>query len=242
MGTSNNTIANSENHGKKSANPKGEFVELKMSLKQPAWHVMVLGIFTFKLYFIYWAYKNWRDLSNHLSKAHCRTAGNTKSDTKGDTNSPSVAEPASSETLLEKLLPEHLASFKDCSPFLRTVVILFPYLNNYLLFTLALGIARLVPDKNSLLSRHPYLCSFALVATWIAFSLSAFLPNAYYLIFLLGVLPLALLQHWLNSYWDSVEENGLLTRHAFSFKELSSIIVGALALGYIVTSFFLGIK
>jgi hypothetical protein len=41
------------------------------SLQQPAWHVVVLGVVTFGLYLVYWAYKNWRDLEqkNAVGKA-----------------------------------------------------------------------------------------------------------------------------------------------------------------------------
>lgn len=142
--------------------------------------------------------------------------------------------------ILEKFLPEHLASFKDCSAILRAVVSLFPYINNYLYFTLLLGIARLHPNPNSLVSKHPYVCSFSLLAATVTLSMLAFLPQAFYLLYLLSVIPMAIAQAWLNRYWDSAEEAGLLTRHGFSLKELVVIIAGALCMGYIVASFIMG--
>lgn len=227
-----------------------------ISLRQPPWHVWVLGAATFKLYLVYWAYKNWRDLSTHVSEELRRTS--TESDavdakdavdatvasTNPDTSTISSDQqsPASPvlEGFLSRLAPDHLASFRDCSPALRAIWMFVPYVNNYLLLTLALGIARIHPDKNSLVARRPLLCSFAAVFATITLSMLSVLPGAWYLLFLLCILPAAVMQAWLNSYWKAVEPDGLLYRAAFTLRELVVLAVGALYLGYIIVGFLMG--
>lgn len=231
-----------ETDGKKG--PDAE-AELKLSLKQPVWHVLVLTVLTLKMYFIYWCYKNWRDLSRDVA---CRTrqledsAGSLDAiatpAAEASNTSPAMVE--QQEDLVAKLLPAHLSSFKDTSPILRAIGVVVPYLNNYLFFTLALGIAKLSPNKRSMVASHPVICSLLILSAWITLSLLAFLPGALYFTFLLCVVPVAIVQHWLNKYWDAVEEKGLLTRHGFTFGEMVVIIAGALALGYLVSSFIMG--
>ncbi len=213
-------------------------------MKQPVWHVIVLAIVSFKLYFIYWAYKNWRDLCAFAEKASSQgEPGSGASVEAGQRGQ--AALPIS---LFEKILPAHLSSFKNASPHLRGLLCFVPYLNNYLFFTLALGIARLDPDKKSFAATHPYLSALAMVLLLSGLSMLSLLPEllhlpqAFYLLFFLFVIPLALVQNCLNRFWDSVEEPGLLTRHGFSLKELLSIILGGLYLGYVVSGFLLDRK
>ncbi|MBZ0186946.1 MAG: hypothetical protein K8F91_11930, partial [Candidatus Obscuribacterales bacterium] len=44
------------------AEPSPVFKGHDYSRQQPAWHVMVISLFTFSLYLPYWFYKTWRDL------------------------------------------------------------------------------------------------------------------------------------------------------------------------------------
>ncbi|MBY0358375.1 MAG: hypothetical protein K2W82_10275 [Candidatus Obscuribacterales bacterium] len=192
-----------------------------MSLKQPAWHVIVLSIATFKLYFIYWCYKNWRDLSAH--------------NVPQQTNKPPSG-------FIESLSPQHLSSFQDVSPMLRTLGVLIPYVNNYLYLTLALGIARLLPDASSWPSKHPLAAACFIVGASIAFDLLAFLGGAWYLLSFISVIPLAIVQHWLNKYWDAREPKGLLTRHGFTAWEIGAIVTGSVLLGFIAVGFALNLK
>lgn len=235
-----------------------------MSLKQPVWHVLVLGMLTFKIYLVYWVYKNWRDLAEQQTKNAyagkslttvealgvssstekqnlAQTSDNKISDNNISDNIGADGPPqelTQNKSLLESISPKHLESFKDCSPHIRAVLWLIPYVNDYLFFTLACGIARL-QNGTSFVAKHPI--SWALTMTAASFLLSylVFLKDAYYLLFLLSVVPAAFVQHELNKYWDSVEKPGLLTRHGFSGKELVGLIAGALYIGFILCSFLL---
>ena len=224
--------------------------ELKLSLKQPVWHVLLLTVVTFKLYFIYWCYKNWRDLSRLIDADKAQTAEgpfrgeamprplhNTQADT--DKDATAELSKASNDDLISKLLPDHLASFKDASPFLRAFGVMIPYLNAYLFFTLTLGIARLQSAK-SFAGDHPIICSTLIVFAWITLSMLSVLPGAYFFLFSLCAIPLAFVQHWVNKFIDTKEEKGLLMRHGFTGGEMVVVIVGALWFGYLVSAFIMG--
>lgn len=143
---------------------------------------------------------------------------------------------------MSDFLPDQLASFRNASPMLRTVGMLFPVINDYLYFTQILGIARLHPDKQSQAAKAPMFWALSLSFMSILLCLLAFLPGALYFLFLLSVIPTAIAQHWLNAYWDSQEEKGLLTRHGFSLGELFGIVVGGLLIGFIGCSFLFNIN
>ncbi len=257
-----NEISNGETNGGSTrelqAAPQSEKnEELKLSLKQPVWHVLLLTVVTFKLYFIYWCYKNWRDLSRLIDAeglgwgdAMRRPVEDTLPPTeKAQTATASLHEAnkdttaelskAGNDDLISKLLPDHLASFKDASPFLRAFGVAIPYLNAYLFFTLTLGIARLQTAK-SFAGDHPIICSTLIVFAWITLSMLSILPGAYFFLFSLCAIPLAFVQHWVNKFIDSKEEKGLLMRHGFTGGEMVVVIVGALWFGYLVSAFIMG--
>ncbi len=253
--------------------------EDRLSLKQPAWQVMVLTVLTFGLYFIYWCYKNWRDLSAQMGRCDLESHQNqglagTKEPKMGaqesalsssgtspvhETDHDRDAEPlahnpdsnvlenvvknkserAESPGLIESLLPAHLSNFKNASPMIRSIFTMVPIVTHYMFYTLTLGIARIQPKKYSTVASHPVLCSLAIVFAWITLSCLSTLHGPLYLAFFLNVIPLAIVQHWLNRYWDSVEDAGLITRHGFTFKELLTVIVGALYFGFIVSGFLI---
>lgn len=125
---------------------------------------------------------------------------------------------------------------------LRTLGVLIPYVNNYLYLTLALGIARLLPDASSWPSKHPLAAACFIVGASIAFDLLAFLGGAWYLLSFISVIPLAIVQHWLNKYWDAREPKGLLTRHGFTAWEIGAIVTGSVLLGFIAVGFALNLK
>lgn len=254
----NDQTAQTESAGKKEKGDADCFV--KLSLKQPVWHVIVLGVFTFKLYLIYWCYKNWRDLGAErrksqpaLSEPNLETAGvldkdesafakaaGAKADSGPDSGPETRPAAGKEDSLIERCLPEHLSSFKDTSPMLRAILTVVPYLQNYMYFTLIMGIARLNPNKDSFVFKHPLISAFALVFISISCSYLAFLPKAYYLLFLLGVIPMAIAQHWLNQYFDEKEKKGLLMRHGFTVAEMVCIIAGGLYLGFLGAAFMMG--
>ncbi len=192
-----------------------------LSLRQPAWHVLLLGVLTCKLYLVYWYYKNLRDLSRHM-----------KATTEAEM-------PDSSRGLLYYLLPEHLSKFREASLLLRTICACIPYINDYLFLTIALGVARLQP-KDSFVGKHPVTIAALLVVFSVALSLQAFQHGAWYFLYFLSVLPAMFVQHLLNKYWDTAEPTGLLCRAGFTLGELVIIIVGALFLGFIIAGFIMG--
>lgn len=193
---------------------KAEDKEAPDSLKQPAWHVLVLSCVTITFYLIYWCYKNWRDLSQQ--EAAVSAAGQ-------------VDEAAS------------LKPFKNISPMLRGIGMFVPGLNIFLCLTQVLAIAQLVPDEKALPRRRPLLAAgLVMVPNVSLLVLFNFAPPLFFG-GLLAAVPLAVVQHWLNQYWDKVEPPGRAMRHAFSIKELIVIIFGGMLVGLIVAGTMLGI-
>lgn len=153
------------------------------------------------------------------------------------------AEPTSTRQLgfFEALAPGHLSSFENMSPHLRMLGMLAPYVNDYLFFTLLLGIAKRHPNSENVIAKHPVLWSVFLSFFAFALFLLCLLPGAFYLLFLLSAIPVFWAQSVVNEYWDQ-EERGqtLIVRQAFTGKEIVVTIAGALCLGFIVTGFIIG--
>lgn len=160
-------------------------------------------------------------------------------ESQSDSESQAITPAQAKDDLVSKLLPDHLATFKDASPLLRGMVVAIPYLGAYLFFTLTLGIARLHPGQ-SFVSQHPIICSTVIVFAWITLSMLCALPGAYFFLFALCAIPIAVVQHWLNKYWDTKEESGLLMRHGFTGGEMAIIIAGALWMGFLASAFIMG--
>lgn len=211
-----------------------------------------------KLYQIYWCYKTWRDYSNWQNQqdllaraqalgvdSHSLAAlngkdlndGSSSSNEDGNKTVPSELEP---EGFFTALSPQHLASFKNASPFLRSVCLFIPYVSNYLFATILMGIAKKHPDKNSTVSKHPIFWAITLTILSYALSMLSMLDGAWFLLHILSVIPMVIAQTWVNRFWDEQERGkNLIVRQAFSFKETIAIIAGALYLGFVVASFIL---
>lgn len=183
------------------------------SLKQPAWHVLVLCWVTSIAYLIYWSYKNWRDFSKQAALVS------------GDA--------AQSEAL---------KPFKDISPLLRSIGLFVPVLNLFLIVTQFLSIAQLVPDEKSLPRRSPLMAAGIIFGSFISLTFLFCFPPPFFFLGLLSAIPFAFVQHWINQYWDSVEPSGRAMRHAFSVKELIVIIFGGMLQGLTVAGYMLGVK
>lgn len=183
------------------------------SLKQPAWHVLVLCWVTSIAYLIYWSYKNWRDFSKQAALVS------------GDA-----------------VQSEALKPFKDISPLLRSIGLFVPVLNLFLIVTQFLSIAQLVPDEKSLPRRSPLLAAGIIFGSFISLTFLFCFPPPFFFLGLLSAIPFAFVQHWINQYWDSVEPAGLAIRHAFSVKELIVIIFGGMLQGLTVVGYMLGVK
>ena len=198
------------------------------SLKQPAWHVLVLCWVTSIAYLIYWSYKNWRDFSKQaalVSEAGGNPDGN-----------------GAARKLTDGAQAEALKPFKDISPLLRSIGLFVPVLNLFLIVTQFLSIAQLVPDEKSLPRRSPLLAAGIIFGSFISLTFLFCFPPPFFFLGLLSAIPFAFVQHWINQYWDSVEPPGRAMRHAFSVKELIVIIFGGMLQGLTVVGYMLGVK
>jgi hypothetical protein len=225
-----------------------------------------LSIVTLKIYFVYWCYKTWRDYSKHIqqkSTAISTTASIANASTANgsagfqpasekvneDVSVDAIgiesgfAEPSAVKELgfFEALAPRHLSSFENMSPHLRMLGMLVPYVNDYLFFTLLLGIAKRHPNSKNVIAKHPLLWSVFLSLFAFALFPLSWLPGALYLLFLLSAIPIFWAQSVVNEYWDK-EERGqtFIVRQAFTGKEIVVTIAGALYLGFVITGFIIG--
>lgn len=125
------------------------------SIRQPAWHVAVLGLFSFGLYLVYWFYKTWRDLRNRalgLSSKDSQTPeaenpesrpGDSDSDVKkkktkkarATTVQAEETETDSSNKIDREKEKRTLAGYQNCRPWLRTMAFFLPVILAPLSFT-----------------------------------------------------------------------------------------------------------
>lgn len=218
-------------------------VNVPDSRQQPAWHVIVLGIFaTPHIYVAYWGYKTLRDLKRESVEVNgpvddhrARAAGIKPA-------KPAPLPPRNHELKMDPHLKDNLSAFGGLSPFLRGIGILIPLLNIYLLTTLILGITNLVPKEASFPRKHPLLATGCVLGAFLLFVAFSRLPAQMYFASLLGLIPIAFAQHWLNQYWAYVESPDVLVRHGFSLGEMVVIVVGACILGLATAGFMIGVK
>jgi len=214
------------------------------SKRQPAWHIVLLSVFTLSLYEIVWFYKTVRDLKQHAldsDKPAEPEANPAKSSKKSATAAATklAADPA-------------LAKYKKANPFWITVALLTPTALGPLVFLLPLesgrAIAPLVPlvtlgffgyvycdiarvgREGSLLRNNPSFPAFCLVVAMAMLWALYKLPNVFYLCFTLVSIPTAIAQHWLNDYWERVEPADAHMRRSFSLGEIITLLVGSLPL------------
>lgn len=188
---------------------------LQESRQQPIWHVFVLGILTMSAYLVVWFYKNIRELHDYAKLVDAKEA----------------PPPNQQEALLK---------FKKASPILLAVGLIIPVLQIFLAVRFFKQCAELHPERETVMRRHPWLCGLGVTLALALLLHLARLPGPLFLLYLTAILPIALVQSWLNDLWKSVEPNGLIVRHAFSIGELVSIIVGSMLLGVVVVGFSFG--
>jgi len=214
------------------------------SLQQPPWHVFVLGFFSFAAYIPYWGYKTWRDLKRESIEVN----GDIEDDQREAAGiakpalSPVPPRKADANQKLDQHFKDALTTFAKVNPVLRAFGLLVPILNIYLSTTLTLGIANLVPDQNSLARKKPMIATLLIVGTALFFLAFNRLDGWWIEFSLLAVIPFAVLQHWLNQYWKTVESDELLIRAGFNLWEMLLIIVGASLHGLVVTGLMIGVK
>lgn len=222
---------------------EGMPIELAVdSRQQPAWHVVVLGIFTCGWYLPWWAYKTYRDLKREALEVHgpqlddaARAAGIV----------PPVLAPLPQrrpDVHSDAETRETLLTFARVNPWLRGLGMAVPYLDIFLLTTLCIGVCNLVPRENSFAHRKPLIATLLVVGCYLGLRILSRLPDGWFAISFLSMVPIAFLQHWLNEYWVSVERDSLLVRHGFNLWEMIVIIVGAGLLGLDAAGLMMGIR
>lgn len=212
------------------------------SRQQPAWHVVVLGIFTCGWYLPWWAYKTYRDLQREALEVHgpqmddaAREAGIAPPELAPlPQRRPDVHSDAETS--------EALLTFARVNPWLRALGIAVPVLDIYLLATLSISICNLSPRQSSFPHRKPLIATLLVVGAYLGLRALSRLPEGWFAISFLSLVPIAFLQHWLNEYWVSVERDSLLVRHGFNMWELIVIIIGAGLLGLGASGLMIGIK
>ncbi len=137
------------------------------------------------------------------------------------------------EGLLENVV------LKKVPPALLAFTMILPIINIFTAASVFNECLNLNPDKNYPLKRNVGLASLML-----AMFMSLLFPlskgeGPQVLAFVLGVLPVALCQQWLNAYWSTKEKETVIYREAFSVTELLVIIVGSLIFGLIVFNFMI---
>jgi Domain of unknown function (DUF4234) len=183
------------------------------SQQQPVWHVIVLGALTCGVpYLLYWNFKTCRALQRQANER-----STLENDQAG------------------------LVAFTKISPVYRTLGILIPIVQIYVLAVLVLQIINLHPDQSSFPRRRPILSTGLVMAAFIGFLSLARLPGAWFFLTLLSATPFAVVQHWLNCFWRSVEPAELPVRYAFSFGEMAAIIIGASVIGLDAAGIMMGI-
>jgi hypothetical protein len=196
--------------------------QIRESRVQPIWHVFVLTILTAGWYLPFWVYKNCRDLSRRAS---------------------AVTEP---DELPCKDLSIHEADalryIKRCWPMVLAIGAFLPFIGAFVTIFICRTIARLYPSSQSLIRKHALTAAIALMLLLYLASAMIKLPGAFSLLYLTAVLPVALVQHWLNRYWRSVEPDGLLVRQSFSATELLLLIFGIALTGMLILRFFFNVK
>ncbi len=218
-------------------------VNVPDSRQQPAWHVIVLGVFaTPPIYVAYWGYKTLRDLKREsievngpIDDPRAQAAGIKPA-------KPAPLPPRNCEVKPDQHLKDSLATFGALSPFLRGLGMLIPLFNVYPLTTLIIGVTKLVPDESSYPRKHPLIATGCVLGAFLALVALARLPGLLWMPSLLGLIPIAVAQHWLNKYWAHVESPDVLVRHGFSFGEMLVIILGAGLQGLVVAGFMIGVK
>jgi hypothetical protein len=207
---------------KESAIPTTVEAQIKESHIQPVWHIFVLILLTAGWYLPMWVYKNCCELS--------RRAGGA---------------PDGSDDVLTPLTiyeADALRYIKRCWPIVLAIGAFLPYIGAFVTVVFCRTIAKLSPNSDSVIRKHALTVGVLLMLLFYAASTAIKLPGALSLLYLAAVFPVALVQHWLNQYWRSVEPEGMLVRQSFSASELVVLVFGITLTGMLILRFFFDVK
>lgn len=207
--------------GASNAKEKVDIENEEESMQQPIWHVVALNTLTMSAYSLFWFFKTWRDLKAHAIE---------KLDKEKSRAEASAVDPSDLKRLGE------WNKLTEISPLIRTIGIIIPGWQLYLVFDLFKRVANISPLANH--NRSTAIALAMTVSLGVMFAAAA-LPGAFYFLYLTGVVPIAIAQHLLNGYWRTQEKPGILIRHAFTPGELVAIILGASWLGLCIAHFML---
>jgi hypothetical protein len=218
-------------------------VDILDSRQQPAWHVLVLGFFTFNMYVGYWAFKTYADLKRESIEVNGYPE-NPDAQAAGIVTRAVLKPipPRKPKLHLDTHTRDTLQIFSRVSPGLRGIGMMVPILQIYLAATLTIGISNLLPDENSFPRRNPLGATLLIAGAFVGSLSLGYLPQAWMFFATVAMIPIAVLQHWLNKYWLSVESEDLLVRHGFNLWEMLTIIVGAMLMGFVIAGFMIGVK
>ncbi len=199
------------------------------SIQQPAWHVVILSIFTFGVYNMYWLWRSLRTLRDRSEalKIQLEQSKNDPSQTEPDLRLLGRLEKAGT-------LQAYFA-FAEARPVLTTALFAIPVVNLLVLLGFANAVAGLWPDGESIVRKKSKLIAFLVALLFGALTLLIRLKEPYQLLYLSSSMALFVVQVWLNRHWKLVEGDGeeKLARQAFSPVELVAIIFGAAWIGLI---------
>ncbi len=195
-------------------------IQIRESRIQPVWHVLVLTLLTAGWYVPFWFYKTCRDLA--------RRASQSTDDSFNFLTPLTISEAAA------------LRYVRRCYPILLALGTLVPYLRIFVSAFVFKTAAQLYPHTQSPVRKHPVLAALILAAVY-ATAMGTALPGVMYFLYLLIVVPIAVVQHWLNKYWLSVEPDDVLVRQSFSATELVLLLFGIVLTGMLILHFFYGV-
>ncbi|MBX9670032.1 MAG: hypothetical protein K2X93_20700 [Candidatus Obscuribacterales bacterium] len=202
------------------------------SLRQPAWHIIVLSVFSLSLYLVYWYYKTVRDIKGYALKVE--SEGAPTADRCDVLSKYTKARPFLASILLvapTALAPLFLSLMPEAA--IRATMPLIPLILLGFFAFLFRDIAALGVDQ-SLLRRNPSYAAFALTISMAMLWVLHKSGGAFYLMFTLVSIAPAIAQHWLNNYWQRVEPEETLVRRSFSGGELVTLILGSFILTLIM--------
>ncbi len=201
------------------------------SIQQPAWHVVILSIFTFGAYNMYWLWRSLRTLRDRSEalKIQLEQSKNDPTQTEPDLRLLGRLEKAGT-------LQAYFA-FAEARPVLTTALFAIPVVNLLVLLGFANAVAGLWPDGKSIVRKKSKLIAFLVALLFGSLTLLFLLKEPYQLLYLSSSMALFIVQVWLNRHWKLVEGDGKgeekLARQAFSPVELVAIIFGAAWIGLI---------
>lgn len=212
------------------------------SIRQPVWHVAVLGFFSFGLYLIYWFHKTWSTLKVHALSLEEK--GLNKSGNNAEFPIESYARSRPWLKTLTFFVPLFCVplGYTPIAPAVALVLkFAWPVVMLFLFANLFKDIASIIPDKgadSSWAKTNSIQAGFVLGMA-IPFCLVLAGANGMaYLLYLLVVIPVSVAQGWLNQYWEHWETKELkevkAKRTAFTPIETIMIIAGALWLGLVM--------